>query len=141
MGARSHAPAPAVVRVAVLSVAAVSVLGFVWFVERVTWPCPVRVWFHVPCPSCGLTRATFAALRGHWVEATALHPLWLLVVPLAAGAMATEFGGYAMRGRWGALPGLIASRWLFAALWVALAAMLVVWVARFFGAFGGPVPV
>ncbi|MCT0247987.1 DUF2752 domain-containing protein [Synechococcus sp. CS-205] len=45
--------------------------------------CPLRALTGIPCPSCFLTRATCASLRGHWSEAIALHAFG----PLAAAAL------------------------------------------------------
>lgn len=38
--------------------------------------CLVRAVTGSPCPGCGLTRASNAALRGRLREASAWHPLW-----------------------------------------------------------------
>jgi hypothetical protein len=101
--------------------------------------CLVATLLHVPCPGCGLTRAAFAMARGDVARAFAFHPLAIVLVPVVlfiAGAQALDFvrtgsawsrGG---RGRW--------TEVLLAALAVLL---VVVWVARLCGAFGGPVAV
>jgi hypothetical protein len=47
------------------------------------WPCPLREFTGVPCPTCFLTRATAASLQAHWGEALSQHALG----PLAAGAL------------------------------------------------------
>jgi hypothetical protein len=47
------------------------------------WGCPLRDLTGVPCPTCFLTRATAASLRGDWSGAIELHafgPLAALVL-------------------------------------------------------------
>ena len=44
--------------------------------------CPVMIFFHFPCPGCGMTRALLLVLRGHWAEAWQLQPLvygWMVL--------------------------------------------------------------
>ncbi len=48
------------------------------------WPCPLRALTGVPCPTCFLTRATSAALRGDLAGAVQLHAFGPLV---AAGLL------------------------------------------------------
>lgn len=105
--------------------------------------CPVASSFGIPCPGCGLTRATLALLRGHVHEAATLHPLVFLLSPLsmvAGGLVVFEFLLGASRPR---TPPL--SRAVHRLMTLSAAALLVltlgVWLARFAGHFGGPVPV
>jgi hypothetical protein len=102
--------------------------------------CPMAAITHHPCPGCGLTRATVALLRGHLGEAVRLHPLAPLVSPLIGGFLAYAAARYVREGRWPATEGKAAGRMAAAGLllWVML---MVVWLARFQGAFGGPVAV
>ncbi|MGE5787082.1 MAG: DUF2752 domain-containing protein [Myxococcales bacterium] len=97
----------------------------------VTW-CPVAGVFGIPCPSCGLTRATLALFFGDWSRANALHPgVWPVLAFLAAVASVTAVS----RHRPWANKVL---GWIGAAI---LALLVVLWLARFWGAWGGPVVV
>lgn len=102
--------------------------------------CPFAVFTHHPCPGCGLTRATLALARGQVLDAVHLHPLSPLLSPLVVGIFAYNAAIYVREGRWAAAEGVLSRwvTWLGVSLFVALVA---VWIARFFGAFGGPVAV
>ena len=52
---------------------------------------------HVPCPTCGLTHATAALLRGHLRESLAWHPLAPALVPQAV--LAWGWWGGVLLGR------------------------------------------
>jgi hypothetical protein len=103
--------------------------------------CPTAFFFGVPCPGCGLTRATLALLHGDFAAALRFHPLAPLLAPLFAGALAKVLIDYVRGGQPRPAPGWWTSRTttLFASGLLAL--ILGVWVARFAGYFGGPVPV
>jgi hypothetical protein len=101
--------------------------------------CVVAWLLHVPCPGCGLTRAALAMARGDFARATALHPLAIVLVPLVALVLGRHALSYVRTGS--AWTGTRANRWseyLGAAL---VFSLLFVWIARFFGFWGGPVPV
>lgn len=103
--------------------------------------CPSATLFGIPCPGCGLTRATLALLKGDPYRAHQLHPLVLLLAPLyfaLLGAAALNYvtGPTEQTGRaW--LSGRLATT----LAWALFVLVVGVWIARFFGAFGGPVPV
>ena len=98
--------------------------------------CPAAALAHVPCPGCGLTRAGLALLAGDLTAAMALNPLAPIVVPLLGGAAAYAALRYLARGR------VDASRWGAGVILVAsMAGLTLVWLARWFGLFGGPVVV
>lgn len=103
--------------------------------------CPTANLFGIPCPGCGLTRATLAMLRGDLAAAFRFHPLVFVLAPLVAVFTLNSAYAYIRGPRPTARPALVTSRvttWLAALL---LIAMLGVWAARFAGHFGGPVPV
>lgn len=102
--------------------------------------CPFAVLTRHPCPGCGLTRATLALLHGDVAESLHFHPLAGIIAPLVAIMLAYNTYSYIRFGRWAATEG-VTNRWVIR-FGVALAiATLALWIARFFGAFGGPVPV
>ena len=119
--------------------------------------CPMASLLGTPCPGCGLTRATLAALGGDFSLAFHIHPLVYLMVPIYALAVIsllisylfgvrTLTGGPALApNRSGDVTALSGSRRVDRAVtWIAgvcLVALLGVWLARFAGYFGGPVPV
>jgi hypothetical protein len=102
--------------------------------------CPFAILTRHPCPGCGLTRATLAVLGGHPHEAAHLHPLVFVVTPVIAVAFTYNALAYVRHGEWFASERL-KGRWVTGAWLVLGAAMILLWIARFFGAFGGPVPV
>jgi hypothetical protein len=100
--------------------------------------CPMRWVVHLPCPGCGLTRAAGLALTGHFVAATRMHPLWFIVLPLVGFVIVADSLAY-VRGAW-TRSVLEHARTSPVAIGV-VALMIAVWIARFFGMFGGPAPV
>jgi Protein of unknown function (DUF2752) len=103
---------------------------------------PVKLCFmalalHIPCPGCGMTRATLALLRGEVAHAFALHPLSPLLAPFAACLIAAQTLAYVRTGAafgTGRVP-----RWIELAAAVFAILLVAVWSARFLGYFGGPV--
>jgi hypothetical protein len=92
--------------------------------------CVVRLALGVPCPACGLTRATIAAARLDFGAALRWHPLSLPLMAAAALTVAAAFvtGDAAWR------------RLVTVVTGAAGVALVVVWALRFAGLFGGPVP-
>lgn len=87
-----------------------------------------------------MTRATRALLQGHLVEALHFHPLVLVALPLLAAVAGTNVVHYVRTGQWDHAERL-SGRTVNALLALLLALTFGVWIARFFGAFGGPAPV
>jgi hypothetical protein len=102
--------------------------------------CPFALLTHHPCPGCGLTRATLALVRGDLGGALRLHPLSPLVSPLVVVIFAYNAVVYVREGRWAAAEGLHGRAVTSLAL-LLFVALLAVWIARYLGALGGPVPV
>lgn len=104
--------------------------------------CPMAGVLGIPCPGCGLTRATLALLHGDIATAFHFHPLVFVISPLFAWLTASAAIGYVRGPR--ARPNLkpwLASRTATVLLSALLVATFAVWLARFAGYFGGPAPV
>lgn len=100
-------------------------------------PCPFAALFGVPCPGCGLTRGTLRLLRGDLSGAMSEHPLVPLLLPVLAVVGGSEIAGHVWRAPLAWVPRARGSAGLV--LSTALLALLVlVWVLRFCGGFGGP---
>ena len=105
--------------------------------------CPLAGSMGVPCPGCGLTRATLALLHGDVRAALHFHPLVLLLTPLIIGVVGVAawelLRGSDQKSRAAALFGN--GRVVSIAAAVLLVLTVSVWLARFAGYLGGPVPV
>ncbi len=83
-----------------------------------------------------MTRSLRLALRGDFAGATRMHPLVWIVVPFVTAWLAIEIVGYVRTGAWGASARVKHGT---KALVGVSALVFAVWIARFCGAFGGPV--
>jgi len=101
--------------------------------------CPFALATGQPCPGCGLTRATLACLRGDIAGGAHLHPLVFLATPAAVALLVLAVYSYLKVGKARYSPSVM--RWLLPPLKVIYVALLVLWVVRFAGYFGGPVKV
>ncbi len=90
------------------------------------WPCPVRALTGIPCPTCFLSRATAAALRGDLAESVRLHAFG----PVLAAAL-VAWSVLAIRRR-RLMPGRIPVRPI---VW-ALLSLLAYWLLRLGLSFG-----
>lgn len=103
--------------------------------------CPFAWVFHTPCPTCGSARTMLALAAGDVRGAMRYNPLapftTLLVVLLAVQALASVFSTGTFNRLGAGVIGIVVSR---GALLVAILEMAI-WLARWAGAFGGPVPV
>jgi hypothetical protein len=98
--------------------------------------CPIQLAVGIPCPTCGITRATRLALHGDFAGATHMHPLVWIAVPVVVLFVTVELVGYARNRTWGSSRRMRGGD----ALMLGTASMLfALWLARFAGFFGGPV--
>jgi hypothetical protein len=106
--------------------------------------CPTALFLGIPCPGCGLTRATLALMRGDVGAAVRLHPLVFVLAPLFAAALGAALLDY-VRGGTPTAPARFtewfSKRTRYGAALALLVALVGVWGARFAGYLGGPVPV
>jgi hypothetical protein len=102
--------------------------------------CPFAIVTRHPCPGCGLTRAGVELLQGHLHDALHLHPLVIPIVPIIAIAILQGTYNYVRHNRWYTFA-FVQSRTITIGTIVLGVAVIAVWIARFFGAFGGPVAV
>ncbi len=103
--------------------------------------CPMAVTLGIPCPGCGLTRATLATLQGDFAAALRFHPLVWLVTPIFGLALANGAFQYVRGPSVRSASSWVLERWVTAAATVLLVVVVGVWLARFAGMFGGPAPV
>jgi hypothetical protein len=99
--------------------------------------CLMALVLRLPCPGCGMTRAAMALLHGDFARALALHPLSPVMAPLMAGVLLQQGVAYVRTGARFGTGRVPRSIELLAAVMALL--LMLVWVARFFGFFGGPV--
>ena len=94
------------------------------------WPCPLKWALGIPCPGCGLTRASVALLKGDFATAFGLHAFApVLLLGLAAFAVAVLLPA----ARREAFAGVVARfERRTRAAYVLFAAMLLYWSVRLF---------
>lgn len=67
-------------RVGLAVLGAVTVQGAMMTLGLPGWLCPLRHVLGIPCPGCGLSRATLALCRGDWATAFEFHAFAPLIV-------------------------------------------------------------
>jgi len=103
--------------------------------------CTMAMFFHLPCPGCGMTRAARLLATGHVEASLEMHPLALPVVGVWALLMATTLWTTWTLGTPLAMVKGRLGRVALAVISVVYAAVFVLWILRWFGLFGGPVSV
>jgi hypothetical protein len=139
-GARTGAPAPdpartaplghKLVRLAVLGLPLVALIVVFWL-DLVA--CPFKAMSGIPCPGCGLTRATFSMLAGDLRTALHYNPFVFVLAPTLAFVVLRSMlvgAGFLDRDAWQVrLP-----KWVWVPCVVLITA---VWLARLMGFLGG----
>jgi hypothetical protein len=103
--------------------------------------CPTAGLFHKPCPGCGMTRALLLLAHGDLAGSIAMHPL---AVPAALAQIALAVATIVVTLQRGTPFAVLETRYGRASVMsmvVVLVFVVGVWIARAFGAFGGPVSV
>ncbi len=103
--------------------------------------CPFARVTHRPCPGCGMTRAIRLLLAGHMRASLHMHPLAVPVFAVGVGLVVTTFWTTLQRGSPASFYRSRTGRAVIALGMAVYAGALVLWIARWFGALGGPVPV
>ena len=103
--------------------------------------CPLALFAGIPCPGCGLTRATIALFHGDLGAALRFHPLVLVLTPLFGAAMLKALVDYVRGAELVSTPAWWTGRVVTLLATALLVAVVGVWLLRFAGWFGGPVPV
>jgi Protein of unknown function (DUF2752) len=128
-------------RVVRASIFAVALGAFTFLLSSAHVPCGFARIFQTPCPGCGSTRAMLALASGDLHAFVRYNPLapfmTLLVVVLGVQALSSLLATGTFRRVGEGRLGTLVPR---AALVIAVLEF-VVWVARFGGFLGGPVPV
>ena len=79
-------------------------------------PCLIRYITGISCPSCGITRATFALLRLDFASAFIYHPLWIALPPAIMIAIILYFKQ--------------ASKVFYTYTFIAISVYVAVWIVR-----------
>lgn len=96
----------------------------------------------IPCPGCGLTRATLALLRGDVALAYHFHPLVFVLSPVYIGALGMAAWDFVSGPSPKRKPRIDVTSGRVTLFAIALLVLVFgVWGARFLGFLGGPVPV
>jgi hypothetical protein len=103
--------------------------------------CPFAAIFHQPCPGCGTTRAVRALLSLDFATAIHFNPMAPLVVLSVAVIVCEGLWLVVQEGHAKNLGMRTATTWALRVLAVAVVLEVPIWALRFFGLFGGPVPV
>ena len=104
-------------------------------------PCGFASVFHTPCPGCGSTRAMLALAHGDLASYLRFNPLAPFMSLLVGVLVLSAFHSVITTGTFGGVgAGRLGTALARGAVIVAFFEFAL-WIARFAGLFGGPVPV
>lgn len=134
-------PPPLLVRLrrAALTAAAVAAFGGLLYAKGI--PCAFARVFHTPCPGCGSTRSAIALLHGDLDGVLQYNPLGPVMAVLIGALAAQSLGSVLVHGDFRAAAEGRVGRVVKRGILVVAALEIALWVVRFFGVLGGPVPV
>ncbi len=100
-----------------LAVTGLIVLAFsarLFLNSGLAWRCPFISLFHVPCPSCGSSRAFAALSEGHLIQAWSFNPLVMSAIPLGTlGFLLRDRLARYARWGWPVLSGAVILNWVY----------------------------
>jgi hypothetical protein len=103
--------------------------------------CAVATLLHRPCPGCGMTRAIHLMQHGEIAASLRMHPLALPALVVSGLLMASTVWTTLTLGSPFVIHQSRFGRVAIACAAVVYTLAFVLWVLRWFGFFGGPVPV
>ncbi|HEY3815681.1 MAG TPA: DUF2752 domain-containing protein [Polyangiaceae bacterium] len=135
-------PTPPLGRRALRASAVAAAWGLAILPVAMGWQrCAVAMLLHRPCPGCGMTRAILLLVGGHVEASLRMHALAVPALLMGVFLMlATVWTTLVLGTPLIPYRGLL-GRMVLAGMALVYGATLVLWIARCFGYFGGPVPV
>jgi hypothetical protein len=112
-------------------------LAVLWLQPR----CGFAQMFGVPCPSCGSTRSALGLVHGDWQQVLRMNPVGMLAVGILGIFWVRAIQVLLREGtlrKFGIAP---FERRAGGILAVVVGMEILLWIARFWGLFGGPVPI
>jgi hypothetical protein len=84
-----------------------------------SWGCPVRMLFHIPCPSCGSTRGFAALSELRFLDALRFNPLLVCAIPIGIlGFLLRGFLKPCARFGWWLFAAAVAANWIYLSLFL-----------------------
>lgn len=68
--------------ISLATVAAIWILVTINFDGQTFIGCPSKMLLHIPCPGCGMTRATISFIQGNILQAIRFNPNSIILIPL-----------------------------------------------------------